>query len=69
MAFHTDDIIRVFVTNEKLELRIAIGAIILVQWHKKYLQPIYGKRVVSTDIVVSGFDRVKSAIKDEKSWP
>jgi hypothetical protein len=57
------------VTDKQLKFRIAIGAIILVQWHKKYLQPNYGERIISTDIVVSGFDGVKSAIKDEKRWP
>src|SRR5260370_881958 len=58
VAFLAHDIIGVLVADKQFELRFAVRAIILVQWHKSY-PPTCGKRIQDKHIVIGCCDNVK----------
>ena len=58
VTFLAHDIIGVLVADKHFELRFAVRAIILVQWHKSY-PPTRGKRIQDMDIVIGCWDNVK----------
>jgi hypothetical protein len=53
VALCADNIVRVLEADQHLKLGFAVRAIILVQWHKRYLQKCR-KRCIIMHIVVAG---------------
>ena len=51
VTFLAHDIIGVLVADKQFELRFAVRAVILVQWHKSY-PPTCGKRISDKHIVI-----------------